>query len=66
MEIPQEDLQAGRIAYAGYCATSGGKSLVTGAPLPSFDDQRESIKLAWVNAARAVRNLPLLGIEEVV
>ena len=45
----------GRIAYEAYCETTEWKSAVTGAPLPQFDDQKEPIQLAWINAARAVR-----------
>ena len=43
-----------RIAYEGYRAKSEGKSLVSGAPIPPFDDLPEAIKGAWRAAALAL------------
>lgn len=44
----------GRVAYEGYFAKCGGKSLISGAPLPSFDAQKPEIQEAWEAAAAAV------------
>ena len=44
----------GQIAYDGYCASSGGKSLVSGAVLPSWADLKPEIRAAWESAAVAV------------
>lgn len=45
----------GETAYAGYLASCGGKSLISGAPLPAWADQSEAIRAAWDAAADAVR-----------
>jgi hypothetical protein len=45
---------AGRVAYASYSANSGGKSLISGEPLPAFDAQKSEIKAAWEAAATSV------------
>jgi hypothetical protein len=44
----------GNVAYNGYRKASGGKSLVTGAPIPPWDDMPEAIKDAWDMAAGEV------------
>lgn len=44
----------GKIAYNAYFRYSQGKSLVSGAQLPTFDEQKEEIKKAWEAAAEAV------------
>ena len=44
----------GRIAYEAYCASSDGKSLISGAKLPLWDEQSPEIKAAWDAAAQAV------------
>lgn len=46
--------EAGQVAYEGYFAACGGKSLVSGAPLPTWDEQRADIRDAWLAAASAV------------
>jgi len=43
----------GEIAYIAYCNSVGWKS-VKGDPLPSWNEQRESLKAAWHAAAGAV------------
>lgn len=49
------DLQdLGQLAYEAYCASTGGVSAVSGAKLPTWDDQNAEIKMAWIAAARAV------------
>jgi hypothetical protein len=46
----------GQIAYQGYIAFSRGRSLITGAGLPPWEDQRPDIRQAWEAAGTAVRN----------
>lgn len=46
----------GQIAYEGYCAASGGKSLISGAPLPAWDALSTAIQCAWDAAGIAVLN----------
>lgn len=45
---------SGQVAYEAYFAASDGKSLISGAPLPGWDDQADPIKDAWQAAAEAV------------
>jgi hypothetical protein len=45
----------GEAAYAGYFAACDGKSLISGAQLPSWDEQDPRIQAAWQAAADAVR-----------
>lgn len=49
-----ETRSPGEIAYSGYYVKSGGKSLVSGADLPSWDEQDYPIQEAWEAAAQAV------------
>lgn len=44
----------GRIAYAGYYAACGGKSLVSGQPIPDWDGQSAEIRRAWQSAGEFV------------
>jgi hypothetical protein len=44
----------GRRAYAGYCSSAMGKSLISGQNLPQWEDLKQEIKDAWVSAAEAV------------
>jgi hypothetical protein len=44
----------GRIAYEAYFEQSKGVSLISGFPLPQWNDQSEKIKQAWKAAALAV------------
>jgi hypothetical protein len=48
------DKTIGQIAYEGYYESCGGKSLISGAQLPQFHEQREDIRNAWEAAANAV------------
>jgi hypothetical protein len=48
------DLDLGRVAYEGYFRASDGKSLVSGAALPTWDDSRAEIQQAWRAGAVAV------------
>ena len=54
----------GQSAYEGYFESCGGKSLISGAPLPTWDAQSVEIKLAWNRAAvAAIRAWESAGIE---
>lgn len=44
----------GQIAYEAYFEHSKGKSLISGAPLPTFAAQAEEVRAAWEAAAVAV------------
>jgi hypothetical protein len=44
----------GQIAYEAYFEFSKGKSLISGAPLPTFAAQKEEVREAWESAASAV------------
>lgn len=42
------------IAYEAYRKQSGGVSLVSGQPIPAFEELQDDIKVAWHEAAQAV------------
>lgn len=44
----------GQVAYEAYALASDGVSLVSGQPLPGWDDQDENIRMAWRMSAGAV------------
>ncbi len=44
----------GQAAYEGYFDECGGKSLISGAPLPTWDKQDPKIQKAWYAAAMNV------------
>jgi hypothetical protein len=44
----------GQIAYEAYCEAAGGRSLVSGDPLPAWADLPGPIQDAWDAAAAAV------------
>ena len=50
-----EERMLGRTAYQAYSEASGGKSLVSGAALPQWDDVPAMIQTAWIAAAQAVK-----------
>lgn len=43
----------GKQAYEGYCKSSGGVSLISGAKLPTWEELKPEIKNAWHDAAKA-------------
>lgn len=47
-------IDLGKVAYEAYCESSGGKSLVSGATLPTWEDLKPEIRAAWDAAAQAV------------
>ena len=47
-------MRLAKIAYYGYFNHTNGKSLVSGAQLPDFDDLLPVIQHAWKAAAEAV------------
>lgn len=44
-----------KIGYEAYRNYTGGLSLVTGAPIPAYEQLPEAIKEAWAAAAVAIR-----------
>ena len=46
----------GKIAYEAYCLSSEGRSLISGAALPKWENLRDDIRNAWEAAAMAVLN----------
>jgi hypothetical protein len=50
----------GRIAYTAYCRKVDFKS-IHGEPLPTFDEQSETIREAWIQAANVVWDLAKTG-----
>ena len=44
----------GKVAYEGYFKSCNGKSLISGASLPTWDQQSAQIRTAWQAAADAV------------
>ena len=56
----------GRLAYDAYCEASGRRSLVSGAPLPTWAAiARPEIREAWRAAADAVRMFLLVRGDDV-
>ena len=45
----------GKVAYEGYLAQAGGKSLVSGVKLPGYGDLPDEIQDAWQAAGAAAR-----------
>lgn len=56
-QLSKEPITYGQVAYEAYCATSKGKSLVSGAALPAWGGLTEEIKRAWVAAGSAAADL---------
>lgn len=52
--MSHKDYNFARKGYDAYSASTGGKSLITGDPLPVFDVLKDEIKDAWYAAADAV------------
>ena len=52
---PRECVKSwGQIAYEAYRNYTGGKSLVSGSPLPEWWDLAPEIKMAWEHVGQAV------------
>jgi hypothetical protein len=56
--------ERGRIAYKGYCAVTGGRSAITGEPLPAFEALPEAVQLAWMGAAMDVASQVIRQVTE--
>jgi hypothetical protein len=50
----EEQKRMGQVAYEGYCLSSKGVSLVSGAQLPPWTQLSPEIQQAWVVSAQAV------------
>jgi hypothetical protein len=62
--LAPEAASLGEIAYAGYLSACGGKSLISGHPLPAFGQQAPEIGAAWQAAAVAVRDRCVQIVEQ--
>lgn len=51
--LTEKQMALGRAAYEGYRSSSGGKSLISGDPLPPFERLKPVVQLAWVVGAEA-------------
>ncbi len=60
--MSQKDYTLAQKAYDAYAASSGGKSLISGDPLPVFDVLKDEIKDAWYAAADAVACAAIDGL----
>lgn len=54
----------GQIAYEAYCTSASWRSLVSGAPLPPWDEVRPDVKSAWDAAAHAVEHVVMEEMAE--
>lgn len=43
-----------QVAYDGYREHTGGRSLATGQPIPTWEDLKPEIQQAWAASTRAV------------
>lgn len=59
--MDDETLRLTRANYNGYCERAGWKSLVTGDPLPPFEDLPLVIREAWEAGTTAVETLIRAG-----
>jgi hypothetical protein len=50
-------IDLGQVAYEAYCEKTGGRSAVTGEPLPTWEDQAPEIRAAWTTAGEAVAHV---------
>lgn len=51
------DWDIARVGYEAYSAATGGKSIITGDPLPDFATTKPEVQGAWVEAAKVMRNV---------
>jgi len=61
--MTQVDEDLGRTAYEAYLTATGGVSLVSGESLPSWDNNADQFKTAWVTVGQAVRAYTLATLE---
>lgn len=54
----------GEIAYNAYCASTGGRSLISGDVLPGWGKLGPDIQKAWERAASAVCSAAFRGRSE--
>ena len=47
-------MQLAKIGYNAYCEAVGGKSAITGDPLPEFDKTPPAVQTAWIAAAISI------------
>lgn len=56
MKFTDKQQKLGQVAYTAYAQQSDGKSLVSGADLPDYDDLSQPIKDAWAAVGVEVSN----------
>lgn len=56
---PKRTKSLGQIGYEAYCGHTGGKSLISGAPLPLWHEQRSDMGAAWAAVGLAVATAAL-------
>jgi hypothetical protein len=54
MTMQEMDERLGRICYEAYSEQAGGRSLVSGDDLPTWEMVRDEIKTCWIAAAQTV------------
>lgn len=54
MTMQADDDKWGKIAYEAYLGQTGGRSLVSGAELPKWEDNEDKYRTAWIAVARTV------------
>jgi hypothetical protein len=57
-------MELGKIAYEAYYEYSHGFNLISGAELPSWENQAIKIQEAWTAAANAVATATVIGLSE--
>lgn len=57
-----EQYELARVGYEGYRAWTGGRSIVTGDPLPGFDALLPKVQDAWAAAGEAMEQRVLQGL----
>ena len=57
MDVGKEHTMAAKAAYDAYKISTGGKSAITGDPLPDFFDLPANVYNAWHSAAQAVMDI---------
>jgi hypothetical protein len=49
-----QDERLAKVAYSGYCGSTGGRSVIYGDVLPDWEHLAEPVQKAWRAAAEAV------------
>jgi hypothetical protein len=49
-------MDRGQLTYEAYFKYSNGRSLISGQPLPKWQDQADNIRFAWAAAEQAAQD----------